>query len=693
MTFVTTERSQAVFQPDRFCEWFAKALTAPGMNCRRVAFEADGRLSLHFSTDRGEAIVMLGPKEFANGGKSLSFPFGRDCESNGLWLDAANFAGKRILQVRKKFHVPLLDLFQLDEPEEVFIFNADLFMWRIGRFLIKGVTRFGGFVYAGVGFQGDFLKYSFEGSQGRVEFRLDMGAGRKGAFAGTIHLSLSLLADERDSVQRERYEFQVERYIGFLFSLCDPPCARYDFQPFTEAVVADSTQQWGGNLELQFFADPGYEMLANFNAVFGLKWGAALLWHGERDCANMGTYSPVPLKSFVESHMFARPGAGFGKRVYLTDLGEAESFMGGEERLKEALIKVGNQNDVRTLVVHDTCPVRVIGDDIRRCMEECGASVKSDMVYMDATAIDEGSPFDCIKQFWVSLLEKTARKDVEKKPGGVNIIGYGGSSFARRELRNLLERAGAVLNASLFPSLERVEAENFLAASLNAASPWNYTMTISRAIEDWSGIPLFVPPPPYGRKGTSSWLSAIMERLDGAKAEIPDMNAGQLSRFNMLKDLISGRRACFVILSTQARRLLNAGFFCGIPLVSFLAEIGFSISILYFDPDRVRKTRERIAPEAFEKNLKEAVGDSGKISLITFEDAGRLIPLLSEEDSGIVYSEILDDPRIRTAGKNQFTTMDIEPGFSGCLKTMERLLRLSGDRFNFRYGKFFDGKL
>ncbi|MDH5491780.1 MAG: AAA family ATPase [Myxococcales bacterium] len=697
----------AGFQPDAFCAWLMRALTGADIRCEQVRFEADGHLGFRMASDSASSQLRLGPAEFAPEGESLDLGFAllrpEGAEDEGEWRSFARHVGRRLLAVRKRYRVPALELLRLDQPDEVFAFAPGLFHWRIGDLLVAGQTRYGPYLYAGEHFDGERLLYRFESAEGSIQLSLEMGEGGGADALRTQHLSLRVIEDERTPAERALLAHQVERYLGFLLSLSDPPSARFAYRHRTDAVVAGSTQDWGSDLSLQFFADPGFDFLANYYTAFGLRWPVAYVFHGERECSHTGDYTPGPFQSFVEHAMHIRPLRGMSSRVFHTDLREADTIMGGEDRLRETLIEVGNRPEIATVIVQDTCAVRVAGDDIRRCIDEVQPQVRAPLLYLDATAMDDAAPFASIRRFWRELLEAVPSAD-EPAPAAaasqaieaprVNLIGYGLSDDpCVEELSALLERIGVQRNASLFPGLDRDEASRFRQATANLVTPWQYAVEASSEVCEWSLLPTSFPPLPYGREGTRRWLDAIRASL-GREEESPpgavDMNEAQLVRWQSLQGRARGLGVAFALVSTQAARLLEATRILGVPVASMIGEMGFDLRVLYHDPERVQQVSARVDPASFEAALRALVGPEVRVQVEAFAEAEALPGLLASPGIDLVYSEIRDDPRIRAAGKAQLSLVDLRMGFEGALDSLERVLHRIRPTLRQRFGAYLE---
>ncbi len=681
------------FNPALFRRWLGRALTSKLVRCRQVRFSPDGRLLLDLASRSESALLALGPRAAStNPGVHVEVLDGiisPNGEAHPAALPLARYAASRLGQIAAKFHVPLFDLFRLDSPTEVFTFESGLFAWRLGQFLVPGVTRSGPFVYAGEQFDGEALRYRFESARANLVLRLEMGAGRSGAAYSTRHLSLTVEEDERAPAETDDPDCRVEHYLAFLLALSDPPEARYAFRHRTEGVVVGSTQDWGADLRLQFFADPGFDFLANFNTAFGLGWRVGLLYHGERECSHMATYVPAPMQNIVPHPLHVTAPPGMSGRVFVSDLTEADSALGGEDRLLAALRAVAARPDIEALIVQDTCVVRVMGDDIRRCIREVEREVAKPIFYLDATAMDESAPLQPIIEFWRELISRTAAQ--KSRARGVNLVGYGRAGDPTlTELEALLAAFDVPVNAVLFPTLLREHALCFRDAAANVVSPFEYVRVAFSGIASWAEIPTFVPPAPYGERGTAAWLTSLLGSLGREPPGAEELAPREETRARLaeIRTRAADLEAGVVVVSTQSKRLLEAERLLGVPLLPMLADLGLRIRVLFYDPPRVRELPERLSREEFMKAASALPGLPGKLAVEPLEEPEDLPRRLAEEAPHLIYSEIRDDPRLRAAGKGQFSVNDLEAGFTGAVRTAERLIRRAAPPLTRRYQRF-----
>ncbi len=685
-----------VFQPDRFRKWLAHALTVRGVVCHRVGFEPTGRLMLEFRGTLGEHSLWLvsraeDPLErLAECRPGLIVSASAD-HGRGDPMPLARFVATRLDRLVERFRVPLLDLFRPNRPERPLTFGPGLFAERISPFLVPGRTRWGRFLFSGENFRDGGLLYRFESAGAAVEILVVLDPHAEGAVFATRHLSGLLVLDERTVEEASVEEFQVERYIGFLLSLCDTPGSRYERPTRHRSVVADATLDWGSRLDTQFFLDePGHDFLGVFYFLYGIRGPVAAVVHSERECGHMAVWDPVPYTSGMPSTLSVRPPPDLPERVFLTDLGEGDAIMGGEGRLQAAIAQAGSLAGVEMVLVAETCLVRVVGDDVSGCIEAVRPCSKCPLVDMDVARKDANRQFLSVQSSWVAILEHRADRSLPREERSVNLIGYGPKdSQAVCELISLLAALGIKVNACLFPALDWEEARRFETASLNIVSPWTYIQQAFRLVQEWSRVPSLTLPLPWGIEGTRAWLRAVGEAVTGVPpSSVPEPRLEDLARFERLREEASCHPVGFVVLSTQWHSLLDPARSYGANFPALLNEMGFPLLVLYFDPPEARHAPSRMDPQAFARRLEAAATGSGRASVVVFERADELSRLLSEVSLDLVYSEMRQDPRARAAGLETFCITDLSMGYQGAVVTLERLVRRSRNPFRKRYAKW-----
>lgn len=681
------------FQPDEFLKWMERALDGKSVTCRRAAFERDGHLSFTMETPSGDATVLMGPKTGAGvQGPDWTLTPAPGSEDGTAWEAASRFVLGRLNALINKYHVPVIDLLVPNRPERPVSFGRGLFRERLGNFLVPGRTRCGEHVFAGDGYDESCLRFEFESARSRLVLEMRPEPDLPGALFSTRSFSVLAGLDERSADQVA--DAAVERYLGFLMALCDTPGVEYEITSGKRAVVADSTIEYGKELAVQFFVDEtGHESFDCHHVFTGCPGPVVGLYHSERDCGNYGFYEPV-----VNIHAFPtffrhRPRPEDGERLWITDLGEADVVMGAEENLREDIAQAALKPGVKMVIVGGTCHTRVMGEDVGRVVrEEAGEHGDVIVAHHDMARLDPADRFQSNRGVWSNLLEARLDRSLEPRPDTVNLVGYGATGSRQVcELRDLLAELDIRVGTCLLPEMDFDEIKGFGTAALNVVSPWHDVYETFRSIDSWCGIPSVRPPLPLGRRACRDWLKGAAEKVHGRvipDGDVPDLPEAALERWNKACSRAADLCAGFVIMSTQTHSVLDVARSHGFLFPGFLAEMGFALKVLYWDPPGVHHHHQRVAPGEFETRMRELAGD-GDLEVTTFEDPGELVTLLGRSGMDLCCSEIRFDPRLQTAGISQFHVEDLDMGLAGSVPVVERLVRRATNGFRRRYHGLF----
>lgn len=671
-----------LFQPARFLEWMRGALSTRTFPCHRVLFEATGRLRIELGDSPHPIVCLLGAKDEG----PVNAAFGSlVCETSAAppeqWQVAAQAVAARLAVIVRRYWVPIFDLFQPNAPTQPYTFGRGLFHDRIGPFLVPGRTQYYRLLYAGEKFDGTGLQYRFEWEDGSIVIRVVLDTEVESPAFRTAHLLGTVIVDDRSHEQRSDHEWQVERYLGFLLARCDWPWVKLERPASRKLVVLDSSNlPWGGELTAQFFQEnPGHDLFGNFAAVNGIRGPVGLIVHSERECANMGTHVPVPIIGFLPKRWKAVAEPGLWRRYFTTDIDEWTAINGAEARLTETMMALGSTSDLRIILVLQTCLIRVIGDDVSRCIRLCNAESACRFVDMDVGRQEQIDPFVEIRKLWKCLIDVLACKDLPRIEGAVNLVGYGNrKSRVVQELEALLSRYGVALNACLFPGLDLEEAKRFEAASMHVVYPWYYVVESFSGISQDSKVPTLVACAPYGFEGTMRWLEEVVSAVKGERPQLSlPVSPSDLEAWQRAREQSSQCGVAWVVASLQTHSLLDASRSYGVFMPGLLAEMGFPIYVLCYDPPEVRGRPERLEPCAFESRLRAMLGPDANLDFQVAENESEIKGFLARPEIKLVYSDMRDDPRIREARKAQFSVEDLEMGFLGAIRTALRLLRFS----------------
>ncbi|MEQ1919549.1 MAG: nitrogenase component 1, partial [Elusimicrobiota bacterium] len=279
--------------------------------------------------------------------------------------------------------------------------------------------------------------------------------------------------------------------------------------------------QWGdAERWRQFFADR--EFARNRDA--GMRFSGPVFWvhHGDIECRystpsfdeGLVSFLNLPCVSFPGERVRSESRGGYGE----TDLKESDIIGGGLESL-DAVLKAAEGGGCEIVVVNATCVPVLIGDDWRMVVEKSRRRSGLEVHYNSPSA---GQNLDMVKVFFDRLKKDPVFLATKPEPGVVNLIGFP-DTVARRELEELLAKAGVEVNLSILPYLDYDQARRFGRASVQVLYPSQAYAGLYESLLSGSSSRRISPPAPYGLVATRRWLREVCaaagvgaERADAA---------------------------------------------------------------------------------------------------------------------------------------------------------------------------------
>jgi hypothetical protein len=193
---------------------------------------------------------------------------------------------------------------------------------------------------------------------------------------------------------------------------------------------------------------------------------------------------------------------------------------------------------------------------------------------------------------------------------------------------------------------------------------------------------------PYGAIRTTAWLKIICEELD---IDLKAQKAWQKYHKLFQKEWreLCGKAKKYslglVISSLDIERMYDpAQQILSAPVLSLLEEMGFTLDILiYCPPEEFSRDQEKIS-SLFSAKEKHIIGQA-------FAEKG-VKDWLHRSKCSCVYSDLLFDSRVTRAGKNRFSLFDLEMGYAGALRSIERLLAKCKNTFFKNYAGWLGAK-
>ena len=404
--------------------------------------------------------------------------------------------------------------------------------------------------------------------------------------------------------------------------------------------------------------------------------GTVLLEHGDEEC-RFSSCEQTPLSAYQKARggltggVAGPSGPALPKETELlfsTGFTYAEAVKGDSAKVERSLAAAAQLAGRGGLVeFYNTCSPMLLATDLAPCVEKAAAGGAVEIVRENFNTFNSAGPEKARARAAymarrLHALGKTARRY------DVNLAWQGASRSAVEEL---LSGAGL--------SFAPAGGDPYSAMAASALQVLPAPDPVCPQAFDAAGLKWASPPAPYGLAGSRLWLECVFKALGrkpGRRAAPPADTARDYAR---LAAGSAGCSAIFVCEGRQLARLDGGALTCGVPVLSFLAEAGFS---LFFLAHEKGAAEARAALRALPANLRGA-------RLRFFRDPAGLRRLLAAGGPGLVYSDIPLDPRAAAAGRTSFSSAQFSPGFAGAVATLDLLLRFCRWDFN---AKYIDGK-
>jgi len=228
-------------------------------------------------------------------------------------------------------------------------------------------------------------------------------------------------------------------------------------------------------------------------------------------------HGPVGCSS-AQLHFFSQ---GESSPWLVTNLNQKDSIMGGDEKLRKAVLKAYKGYKPKVIFIVATPVVAINNDDIQAVVTEFKEELGIDIIpiYSDGFKSKSGiTGYDLALHALVKYLITDENND--EKLDFVNLISLYENKEDLKELINILEKVGIKINLlPHFASIENIRNASKAKLSININK--DYGDFIGKALSEKYNIPLLETSLPIGIKGTSQWLTQIGE-LAGVKKEVEE---------------------------------------------------------------------------------------------------------------------------------------------------------------------------
>lgn len=525
----------------------------------------------------------------------------------------------------------------------------------------------------------------FTGQPGPLRFRVAAAGDRPSpgaevVFAGPL-FSLALVEDCRSVADRAQVRHQVERFVGFLLNRAvhgkmrprTPPAAAMSGEPISTSRFGNP-RQWR-----QFFSDFEIQRAG----ICGMRFTDPIAWitHGEGECTHVEpTAFPRPV-FYTNLPWIAEPTPHEpGSVSFFTNLAEREAVHGGLTRFERALQEALAAPRVRFVCVNNTCMPKITGDDVTSVIRRHRKHGAVPILSMNTDLSSPEATFSNLLNQAKQAAPQARKARAGDAGTGINLVGFPPTG-CRPEIEDALRQLGIRVNTWLLPEVGLRGLAEYRRGDFSVVYPTQSWIDAARSILAPLGPPCEVLPAPFGREGSLRWFERVTA-LAQVKKEVrkvldrPEERREFAALFREAREFALG----VVVPQDEIFRLTDPSRCYGVPMLPMLDEMGFGLEILVYGPQE--------ASGHVKEALNAAWGTFKNLKVASFNDPVTLHARLRQSRCAAVYSEVFFDRRLTSAGKSQFHLGMIEPGLSGALRTMRRLLALCRWPFYRRYARY-----
>ncbi|WP_041610942.1 nitrogenase component 1 [Treponema primitia] len=341
------------------------------------------------------------------------------------------------------------------------------------------------------------------------------------------------LLESRKALTREKRNGAISHYHGTLASILEDSSGKE-----LQSRVRTLTQ-----------SSPG-EIIYALQAVSGIH-DAVVIIHGALGCAASGVWF----------------NSGENRSWYTTNLNESDTILGGDEKLRAAILRAYNENHPEAIFIIGTPIIAINNDDVDSVVIELSDELGCKIIYIDVNGFKTKnalSGYDVIFHGFLKHLVEPKQNPV--KPF-LNLFTVSESPDNVAAIVELLQVLDIPCNiVPRFSGLNGIRRASGALCSVSLDDAENeYIMT---GLEEQYGVPVVKTNPPIGTAGVYDFIKKIAAHFDrNAQAE------------TLIKDeeqKISGRRSKKPFAGKKI--LLEADLHRVVSFSSLIEELGGEIS-------------------------------------------------------------------------------------------------------------------
>jgi nitrogenase iron protein NifH len=401
--------------------------------------------------------------------------------------------------------------------------------------------------------------------------------------------------------------------------------------------------------------------------------GSVMVEHGDSECRFSGCTGGA-LGLFSENAGLESSGRQFRGPflpksehfIVNTEFQSRDAIFGDEAKMLDSLSRAADQAGPGGLVeFYVGCSPLLLSSDVRAFAHRVEREKGVKVVIENYNSFYEHSPAKSAVR--VDFMAASLSRGKAVKTRDVNLIGFGESA----------ERLTALL-AEMGISAGEPGSDFYGAARASRLQVLSTPDSVLGPAFDKAKMKWLLPPPPYGFAGAAAWLAAVAGAL-GRKKAVTGPSAAQKEAALQLWRRSRGYAVGFILAAEEINLLSGSSALRMVPVLPVLVEAGFGIRLFVSGESFYKKTAADISA------LKAALPEM-RLSVKFFETKKELAALLRGDPVlRLVYSDVRNDPRVVSAGKNPFSAALFEPGYEGALESRRRLAELCEWDFNERH--------
>jgi nitrogenase molybdenum-iron protein alpha chain len=291
------------------------------------------------------------------------------------------------------------------------------------------------------------------------------------------------------------------------------------------------------------------ELLTAAKALSSLD-NTAIIFHGCAGCA---------VGSIVSAE---------GSKIYTSALGERETILGGDEKLRQA-IRQAYENKPDAIFILGTPVTAISNDDVNSVILELSEEINIPVVFIKTDGFQSKTAVNGIDLVSHALLLNFAASRNDGEDRFINLLSFSESPDDVMAILSLLKSAGLIINLlpqfSDIPAVKRAGA----AAATVSLTP-DEGEFFSSGLQEKSNVPNLMLPAPIGIQALRQWFGIIGEQFGRDFSGIITKNEEEIRPIMEDKPLLGKRVFISLALSqaAQAAKLIEdlGGTVCGVKI-------------------------------------------------------------------------------------------------------------------------------